>query len=104
MHADDAVDKAEATAADWPVPAVENTGRREVAAMWARGGHEKARADVCADRTLPHLGWEWIGPPPPVCLDRTVGVTFTYFFVHENAFGRGVRWAVADLGEKIRRG
>jgi hypothetical protein len=54
--------------------------------------------------SLPHLGREWIGPPPPVCLDRTVGVTFTYFFVHENAFGRGVRWAVADLGEKIRRG
>jgi hypothetical protein len=97
MHADDAVDEAEATAADWPVPAVENTGRRGVAAMWARGGHKKARADVCTDRTLPYLGREWVGPPPPVCLGQAAGVAFIQIFVRAFRLGLPAGDAVSEL-------
>jgi hypothetical protein len=49
--------------------AVEKTGRRSATVRWGRVGHEEARADACANRSLvcldPSLSYIWVGNGSP---------------------------------------
>jgi hypothetical protein len=61
--------------------------------MWARHRHARTanhRGRCPPDRiSRPHMGWEYVGPPLAVRLDRSVENTYTHFlsmWIHLEAF------------------
>jgi hypothetical protein len=83
------------------VPAVEKTGRRWVAARWAKGGHQKARADRSPVRADPFRSHIWAGNgstgPRLFVWVGPLGWLFPHFSVRADVFGRAMSICVGLL-------
>jgi hypothetical protein len=68
--------------------------------MRATRGHARTvnhRGRCPPDRISgPHMGRECVGPPQAICLDRSVGIIFTYISIRADQFEHGLSVWIGD--------